>query len=137
MVPTLITYEAMRRKGAELGLPAVSQRENRDVLEAGLSSVEIARRAGVPIGLGTDLVGDLEQEQLFEFRSRCEVDSVADVLRSATSVNAAIIRRPDLGVIREVAVADLVVLEGNPFERTEVLWSPERLVVHSARVLDA
>ena len=127
----------MRRKGAELGLPAVSQRENRDVLEAGLSSVEIARRAGVPIGLGTDLVGDLEQEQLFEFRSRCEVDSVADVLRSATSVNAAIIRRPDLGVIREVAVADLVVLEGNPFERTEVLWSPERLVVHSARVLDA
>jgi len=137
VVPTLITYEAMRRKGAELGLPAVSQRENRDVLEAGLSSVEIARRAGVPIGLGTDLVGDLEQEQLFEFRSRCEVDSVADVLRSATSVNAAIIRRPDLGVIREVAVADLVVLEGNPFERTEVLWSPERLVVHSARVLDA
>ena len=107
------------------------------MLEAGLSSVEIARRAEVPIGLGTDLVGDVEQEQLFEFRSRCEVDSVADVLRSATSVNAAIIRRPDLGVIRESAVADLVVLEGNPFERTEVLWSPERLVVRSGRVLDA
>ena len=131
LVPTLITYDAMRRRGADLGLPSVSDRKNLEVLEAGLSSIEIARRAGVPIGFGTDLVGDLEEEQLLDFRNRCEVDKVADVLRSATSINAAIIRRPDLGVIRDGAVADLVVLEGNPFERTEVLWSPERLVIRS------
>ena len=137
LVPTLIAYDAMGRRGAALGLPAVSYRKNREVLDAGLSSIEIARRAGVRIGLGTDLVGDLEDEQLREFRNRCEVDTVTDVLRSATSVNAAILRRRDLGVIREGAVADLVVLAGNPFERTDVLWSPQRLVIRSGKVVEA
>ena len=136
LVPTLIAYDAMGRRGAALGLPAVSDRKNRQVLDAGLSSIEIARRAGVRIGLGTDLVGDLEDEQLREFRNRCEVDTVTDVLRSATSVNAAILRRPDLGVIREGAIADLVVLGGNPFEQADVLWSPERLVIRSGRLVD-
>ena len=97
---------------------------------------DIGLRAGVRIGLGTDLVGDLEDEQLLEFRIRCEVDTVTDVLRSATSVNAAILRRPDLGVIREGAAADLLVLGGNPFERTDVLWSPERLVIRSGRLVN-
>ncbi|MXZ67659.1 MAG: amidohydrolase family protein, partial [Acidimicrobiia bacterium] len=126
LVPTLIAYDAMGRRGPGLGVSPVSERKNREVLEAGLSSIEIARRAGIRIGLGTDLVGDLEDEQLLEFRNRCEVDTVGDVLRSATSVNASILRRPDLGVIREGAIADLVVLGGNPFERTDVLWSPDR-----------
>ena len=137
LVPTLIAYDAMRRRGPGLGLSPVSERKNREVLEAGLSSIGIARRAGVRIGLGTDLVGDLEDEQLLEFRNRCEVDKVGDVLRSATSVNASILRRPDLGVIREGAVADLVVLAGNPFEQTDVLWSPERMVIRSGTVVEA
>ena len=136
LVPTLIAYDAMGRRGTALGLPAVSDAKNREVLDAGLSSIDIARRAGVRIGLGTDLVGDLEDEQLIEFRIRCEVDTVADVLRSATSVNAAILRRPDLGVIREGAAADLLVLGGNPFERADVLWSPERTVIRSGRLVD-
>ena len=137
LVPTLIAYDAMRRRGPGLGLSPVSERKNIEVLEAGLSSIGIARRAGVRIGLGTDLVGDLEDEQLLEFRNRCEVDTVGDVLRSATSVNASILRRPDLGVIREGAVADLVVLAGNPFEQTDVLWSPERMVIRSGTVVEA
>ena len=137
LVPTLIAYDAMGRRGPGLGLSPVSERKNREVLEAGLSSIGIARRAGVRIGLGTDLVGDLEDEQLLEFRNRCEVDTVGDVLRSATSVNASILRRPDLGVIREGAVADLVVLAGNPFDRTDMLWSPERLVIRSGKVVEA
>ncbi len=136
LVPTLIAYDAMGRRGPGLGVSAVSERKNREVLKAGLSSIEIARRAGVRIGLGTDLVGDLEDEQLLEFRNRCEVDTVGDVLRSATSVNASILRRPDLGVIREGAIADLVVLGGNPFERTDVLWSPDRVVIRSGKVVD-
>ncbi|MYC85018.1 MAG: amidohydrolase family protein [Acidimicrobiia bacterium] len=136
LVPTLIAYDAMGRRGPGLGVSPVSERKNREVLEAGLSSIEIARRAGIRIGLGTDLVGDLEDEQLLEFRNRCEVDTVGDVLRSATSVNASILRRPDLGVIREGAIADLVVLGGNPFERTDVLWSPDRVVIRSGKVVD-
>ncbi len=137
LVPTLITYDAMRRRGDDLGLSPVSQRKNRQVMEAGLASIEIAREAGVRIGLGTDLIADLEDDQLQEFRMRCEVEEVGKVLRSATSVNARIIRRPDLGVIQPGAVADVVVLAGNPFQTPDVLWNPDRIVVKSGRVTRA
>jgi imidazolonepropionase-like amidohydrolase len=135
LVPTLITYDATRRRGEALGLPEVSRRKNLEVVEAGLAAVEIARQAGVSIGLGTDLIGDLENDQLLEFRLRCEVEEVADVLLSATSTNARIIRRGDLGVIGVGARADLVVLSGNPFDDPAVLWDSERLVVKAGSVV--
>ena len=125
----------MKRRGEDLGQPLESQRKNLEVVEAGIASLDIARRAGVRIGMGTDLIGDLEDEQLLDFRVRCEVEEVGEMLRSATSVNAEIIRRPDLGVIRVGATADLVVLAGNPFERSDVLWDPERMVIQSGRVV--
>ena len=114
LVPTLIAYEAMKRRGEDLGQPPESRRKNLEVIEAGIASLEIARDAGVRIGMGTDLIGDLEDEQLLDFRIRCEVEEVGEVLRSATSVNAAIIRRSDLGVIKVGATADLVVLGVTP-----------------------
>ena len=135
LVPTLICYEAMKRRGADLGQPLESQRKNLEVVEAGIASLEIARSAGVRIGMGTDLIGDLEDEQLLDFRVRSEVQEVAEMLRSATSVNAEIIRRSDLGVIRIGATADLVVLAGNPFETPDVLWDPERTVIQSGTVV--
>ena len=135
LVPTLIAYEAMKRRGEDLGQPPESRRKNFEVIEAGIASLEIARDAGVRIGMGTDLIGDLEDEQLLDFRIRCEVEEVGEVLRSATSVNAAIIRRSDLGVIKVGATADLVVLGGNPFETPEVLWDSARMVVKSGKVV--
>lgn len=135
LVPTLGCYDSMDRRGDQLGLPPVSQVKNREVLQRGLDSIRIARQAGVRIGLGTDLMGDLENDQLFEFRTRCQVDNVVDVLRSATSVNAEIIGRPDLGSIRKGAVADLVVIDGNPFEQPDALWAAQRTVVQSGRVV--
>ena len=135
LVPTLICYEAMKRRGEDLGQPIESRRKNLEVVEAGIASLEIARDAGVPIGMGTDLIGDLEDEQLLDFRVRSEVEAVGEMLRSATSVNAEIIRRPDLGVIRLGAPADLVVLAGNPFERPDVLWDPARTVIQSGTVV--
>lgn len=135
LVPTLVTYDATRRRGEALGLPEVSKRKNLEVAEAGLASIGIARRAGVSIGLGTDLISDLEDDQLLEFRLRCEVEDVGQALLSATSVNSRIIGRSDLGVIREGSVADLVVLSGNPFDEAGVLWEPDRVVVQAGRVV--
>src|SRR5579872_2098054 len=43
VVPTLVAYDAMRRRGHEFGLPAVSQEKNVRVLEAGLRSLEICK----------------------------------------------------------------------------------------------
>src|SRR5215469_4378104 len=92
IVPTLVTYDAMRRRGGEFALPAVSQEKNKIVLEAGLRSLEICRGAGVPIGFGTDLLGPLQVEQSREFLIRAEVMSPLEILRSATLVNAQLLQ---------------------------------------------
>ena len=126
LVPTLITYDAMARRGDALGMPVVSQVKNTAVLEAGFASLQLAQRAGVPIGFGTDLMGALEDEQLNGLRLQSEGMGILETLRSATSRNADLFGRPDLGRLHVGSAGDLVVLRGNPFDRPEVLWSTER-----------
>ncbi|MFQ5971312.1 MAG: amidohydrolase family protein [Alphaproteobacteria bacterium] len=117
MVPTLVTYDAMERHGAELGLPPVSQEKLKVVLEAGLRSIEICKEAGVPMGLGTDLLGPLQIEQSREFLIRAEVLSPHEVICQATRVNAEILNKSgELGIIAEGALADMLVVDGNPLD---------------------
>ncbi len=88
LVPTLVTYFKIEELGRALGFPEVSQRKVKDVLDAGLSSLELARKAGVAIGFGTDLLGETHVHQSQEFRIRGEVQRPIEVIRSATTVNA-------------------------------------------------
>jgi imidazolonepropionase-like amidohydrolase len=93
----------------------VSLDKLKDVREAGLQSLEYAKEAGVQLGLGTDLLGELHQYQSLEFSLRAEVLSPFEVIRSATTVNAALLNRSgELGVIAPRALADLLVVDGNP-----------------------
>jgi len=132
LVPTLAAYDALDLRGAELGLAPVSQAKNREVLEAGRDAIGIARAAGVPVGWGSDLMGDLEDHQLQGLRLQAEVDRPLDLLRSVTSVNADLLGRDDLGRIRVGARADLVILGGNPLEDPSLLWADDdRIVIRS------
>lgn len=137
LVPTLVTYEAMERRGEEVGLTKTGAAKNREVLEAGRNALALARDAGVRIGFGTDLMGELEDEQLAGLRLQCEVLGVYGALRSATSTNATLLRRADLGSITEGACADLVVLDGNPFRDPSVLWdeSKARTVIKDGQIV--
>ena len=90
----------------------------------------LAREAGVRLGFGTDLMGALDDEQLHGLRLQVEVEGPLAVLRAATSVNAELLGRADLGRIRSGAVADLLVLDGDPLRDPSVLWGgPERRAV--------
>jgi imidazolonepropionase-like amidohydrolase len=130
LVPTLVTYDAMERRGGDLGMAPVSRQKNREVLDAGRRAVELARAAGVRVGFGTDLMGALEDEQLNGLRLQVEVDGPVAALRSATSVNADLLGRPDLGRVREGCVADLLIVDGDPTRDPSVLWGgPERRTV--------
>jgi imidazolonepropionase-like amidohydrolase len=130
LVPTLATYDAMERRGADLGLAPVAQAKNREVLDEGRNAICLARMAGVRIGFGTDLVGPLADEQLQGLRLQSEVEGPLALLRSATSVNADLLGRDDLGRIKPGVTADLLILDGNPLEEPSVLWAgPERRAV--------
>jgi imidazolonepropionase-like amidohydrolase len=122
LVPTLVTYYAIDELGRALGFPEVSQKKVKDVLESGLHSIEIARTAGVSLGFGTDLLGETHDQQSRELLIRGEVEPAADVLRSATVMNARILgREGELGEIVPGAVADLLVVDGDPLADLGVL----------------
>ena len=102
MVPTLVTYDAMERRGAELGLAPVAQAKNREVLDAGRTAIRLAREAGVRIGFGTDLMGALDDEQLHGLRLQAEVEGPLALLRAATSVNAELLGNTSTRMIGNV-----------------------------------
>jgi imidazolonepropionase-like amidohydrolase len=122
LVPTLVTYEALHRYGKEYGLPDVSLAKLRDVREAGLQSVEHCQAAGVKMGFGTDLLGPMHEHQSLEFTIRAEVQAPYDVIRSATLVNAELLQREgEIGVIAPGALADLLVVDGDPLHDLSML----------------
>ena len=135
VVPTLVTYSAMRERGAEIGMPSYSLEKLRDISQAGLESLEHLAAAGTKTGFGTDLFGGLQNEQSRELLIRSEVDSRVDVLRSATSVNAELLRMSgELGCIQAGACADLLVVDGNPLDDLGLLQEDGR---HLAYIMKA
>lgn len=137
LIPTLVAYDAMDRRGEQMGLAAVGRLKNREVLDAGKESIAIARAAGVTIGFGTDLMGPLEDDQLRGLRLQAEVGGMLDTLRAATSVNASILGLPSLGRIAEGAIADLLLVDGDPFDDAAALCDPSRprVVVQAGAVV--
>lgn len=125
VVPTLITYDALARDGARLGLPADSVAKIETVRQAGRDSLAIYAEAGVPMGFGSDLLGEMHQYQSEEFRIRAELLGNAEAVRSATSIAAQILQRDDeLGVVKAGALADVLVVDGDPLQDIEVLAGP-------------
>jgi imidazolonepropionase-like amidohydrolase len=126
-VPTLATYAALAARGREFGLPEHSHWKVFDVLDAGLHALELAHRAHLPLVYGTDLLGGMHDEQLSEFTLRHQVQPPADILRSATTMAARLLRMEgQVGVVAPGASADLLVVEGDPLQDLAVLTNPER-----------
>ncbi|WP_456705151.1 amidohydrolase family protein [Bradyrhizobium sp. USDA 4449] len=115
VVPTLVTYEALANEGAQYGLPPESVAKIADVRDAGLRSLEIYRKAGVKIGYGSDLLGPSQRLQSDEFRIRAEIQGAREVIASATLIGAEVLgMEGKLGRIAPDALADLLVVDGNP-----------------------
>jgi imidazolonepropionase-like amidohydrolase len=121
-VPTLVTYDALAEEGPALGMPPESMAKLSSVKDAGLGSLEILSRAGVRMGFGTDLLGAMHRRQSDEFIIRRQALPAAAVLRSATSVNAALLQKEgQLGVVAAGALADLILVDGDPLADIGVL----------------
>jgi len=121
-VPTQVTYEMLAKHGAQAGLPPDSVAKIEDVRLAGRNALKLFAEAGVEMGYGSDLLGDMHQYQSHELQIRAEVLGNLAALRSATTVAAKILQREgQLGCIAEGAIADLLVVDGNPLESIDCL----------------
>lgn len=121
-VPTLATYEALATEGASLGFPPESVAKIEAVRGSGLRSLEIFAKAGVRMAFGTDLLGESHRLQGIEFRLRANVLGSAEAIRAATTHAAHLLNMNDrLGTIVPGAIADLLLVDGNPLDDINLL----------------
>ncbi len=126
-VPTIVTYYALAARSRQGLLPAEIAVKLEEVISGALAALEMAHAAGLPIVYGTDLFADLHDQQLQEFTIRSEIQPPADLIRSATVTAARLLQREgQLGVVAPGALADLLVIDGNPLEDIAVLTTPQR-----------
>lgn len=131
VVPTMAVLFALMDDGMQMGMPEASRKKLIKVHERALKGLEIMKRAGVKMGFGTDLLGEQHTRQGTEFTIRNEVLSAYDILHSATAVNAEILQMKDkLGVVKVGALADLLVVDGNPLQDLNLLAANGRYLTH-------
>jgi len=121
----------------QLGPEQLAKAEESIGTEGWIASVRLAKKHGVKLAFGTDLfsrsrTSRTENEMLPRLG---RVYSNAEVLRMATSGNCALFERAGkrntyraapLGVLREGAWADMLLVRGNPLEKLELLADHER-----------
>ena len=129
VVPTLITYDDLEGNVSELEASASEMGGLKEFHRRGLEAIEHCNAAGVKLGFGTDLFVEMHAYQSHEFRMRSEVNSPFEVLRSATAINAEILQREgELGCIKRGALADLIVIDGNPLEDLSLFWGEKNRI---------
>jgi imidazolonepropionase-like amidohydrolase len=127
LIANLVTYFAMKERAAEFGMTADMLAKNDLVIEGALRSLEICKRAGVPVAYGTDLLGQLQIEQSREFQLRSEVVSPIEIIRSATSIGAQIVRMENkIGTLKAGAFADILLVNGDPLKNLDLLQNQGR-----------
>lgn len=133
LVPTLWAITQVAERGEEFDVPEYGLRKASDAVESHLDSITRAYEAGVPIALGTDVVGaeplgphgvNIEEAQLYV----TEVGmSEMDAIRAATSVAARTVPATDIGSIQPGCRADFVVLDADPLTNIEGLKAVEHV----------
>ncbi len=125
VVPTLTVVEALI--SGNVDLPAGAYDKLAAVSDYAYAAVEHCEQAGVKLGLGTDLFGGLHGQELWELVLRARISGALETLRSATSVNGELLQRKDkLGVVKPGALADLIVVDGNPIQNVELFLEPAK-----------
>lgn len=97
--------------------------------------LKLCKKHKAKVGFGSDFLMDLEVKKTVneEFTNRTKWFSNAEILRQATAINGEILalsgpRNPypgKLGVIEEGALADILLVNGNPLEDISILTKPE------------
>ena len=129
LVPTNVTYRALYKHGKSFGFPEVSIGKLKDVLDVGLNAIEVAQKNGVKIGHGSDLLGECQIYQSDELSIKAEVVGNYEAIRHATEVNAEILNMSDeLGVIKENALADILIVDGNPSKDIGLLTNDAKFI---------
>lgn len=125
----------------------LAQRAKSQLVSGGLDRMmQLARKHGVRVAFGTDVFGGsrIFAMESREFGARLKWFTSLDILRQATSTNGDLLALSGprngygrLGVLEAGALADLLIVDGNPLEDVRVLEEPEknlRLIMKDGRI---
>lgn len=138
LIPTLPAYEMMHRLADEWGLPDYVRAKVGVVKEAGLEAIRNAMKAGMTVGLGTDLPNERHNYCAVALEEQAKVQGALGALLSATKTNAEILGiAGELGTIETGKLADMILVSGDPFENISLFSDYERnieVIVQDGRV---
>ncbi|PWC29867.1 metal-dependent hydrolase family protein [Teichococcus aestuarii] len=138
-VPTLVTYDKLAEEGEALGIGAEAVGKVDHVRLAGMDSLRIMHEAELPMAYGSDLLGPMHRHQSEEFVIRGRVLPAQAVIASATAVAARLCRMEGrIGVVAPGALADLIVVDGDPLRDLSLLTGQGRhlsLIMKGGRVM--
>jgi imidazolonepropionase-like amidohydrolase len=128
LVPTMTTYEVIAREGKAYGMSDHQIAKINLAREKSVEGLSHAHRAGVKIGSGSDLLGDMQAYRATELELKGQVMTPMEVLLSATRVNAEIFRLADrIGSVEPGKDADLILVKGNPLQDLRVFQALDNL----------
>lgn len=116
LVPTLAVLPLLLENHVAMGVPDDVLPRLEGVLDSMQRSLKMAYDARIPIGSGSDIFGPGQGGFGRELSLKATVIGPMEAIVSATSTNAAIIRRPDLGALAEGMAGDLIAVAGNPLD---------------------
>lgn len=121
-VPTLTTYELISAHGAAQGIPRRMIEKIDSAKAGGLRSLEIAVAAGLEIASGSDVLASMQPFKALELGLKARVLGAHGAILSATRTNARLFGMADeIGTIEAGKLADLLVVDGRPFDDVTVL----------------
>ena len=132
LVPTLSQFHQFAHHGVELGKPRSYQEGALAILPAALDAFQYAISEGVKIVTGTDGVGDLVEE--IEIFVRAGIAPV-EAIRAATG-RAAELLGLNAGVVRPGALADLLIVDGDPVANPAVLRQVRAVISRGRMAVD-
>ncbi|PLT31641.1 metal-dependent hydrolase family protein [Peribacillus deserti] len=121
LVPTLAAPHFIVKYGLQAGIPEHAVRKSEEVKKYHQNSFYKAYKAGVKIAAGTDAGTPFNRHGDFPTELELMVEygmEVIDAFRAATSVAAQAMKiEGKTGSLSEGKMADLILVEGNPFEK--------------------
>ncbi len=142
------SFGAARRYGVGTNMDSPMARKGAMVVNGVDAMMSTAKKLGLPVAFSTDAFGSLRayESEPSEFGYRLRWFTSLEILKQATSLNARLLeltgpRNPyqagPLGVIREGAYADLLLVDGNPLADVKVLEDPAkniRLIMKDGKI---
>ena len=129
-VPTLAVAHVLATAPQTLGVPpSIAARVGEASARMG-DAIRHARKAGVVIGSGSDLLGPKQTERGMEIVLRAEVEGPMAALVSATSANAEILGlERQIGTLEPGKLADVIAVRGDPLAEPGLFRDPQNVVL--------